>query len=230
MAETASKYSSKFLILCIIGTILVVLGILQFVHTTIRDRQIQPFTLRRQLDMSHLPKEQREKFVRTTLLNVLDPNEERTQVEWQVTNNLVEVSGIADRRTIQQLDACLRAIELQLPALHRINYLRRRQVSDKKLRYLSQMLEKYTKDHDETFPDELSDLRVYDSEGHLNWLIEHCEYLGRGKCLRDSLRTLIAYDSSLLKDGKGTIVLFLDALTEYAKPEKLKSLGILPEP
>lgn len=230
MAEAASKSSNKFLILCVIGTILVVLGILQFVHTTIRDRQTRPFTLRRQLDMSRLPQEQREKFVRTNLSYILDPNEERTQVEWQVTHNLVEVSGIADRRTIQRLDACLRAIELQLPALHRINYLLRRQVSDKKLKYLSRILQKYAKDHDETFPDELSDLRVYDLEGHLNWLIEHCEYLGRGKTLRDSLTIPLAYDKLLLDEGEGTNVLFLDTLTLYAKPDELGELGILPEP
>lgn len=229
MAEAVSKSSSKFLILCIIGTVLVVFAILQFVHTTIRDRQTQPFTLRRKFDMSRLPQEQREKFVRTNLLYVLDPNEERIQVEWQVTENLIHVSGIADRRTIKRLEACLRAIELQVPALHMQNWYLRRQVSDKKLRYLSQILEKYAKDHDEIFPDELSDLRVYDSESHLNWLIEHCEYLGRGKGLRDSLRTLIAYDSSLLEDGKGTMVLFLDALTEYAKPDELRELGIPPE-
>lgn len=229
MAEVASKSSNKFLILCIIGTILVVLGILQFVHTTIRDRHTQPFTLRRQFAMSRLPKEQREKFVRTTLLYVLDPNEERTQVEWQVTENLIHVSGIADRRTIKRLEACLRAIELQVPALHMQNWYLRRQVSDKKLRYLSQILEKYAKDHDETFPDELSDLCVYDSEGHLNWLIEHCEYLGRGKGLQDSLTTPLAYDESLLEDGKGTNVLFLDRHVGYAEPDELRELGIPPE-
>ena len=230
MAEAASKSSKKVLILLIIGTILVVLAVLQFVRTTIRDRQTRPFTLRRQLDMSRLPKEQREKFVRTNLSYVLDPNEERTQVEWQVTHNLVEVSGIADRRTIHRLEACLRAIELQLPALHRINYLRRRQVSDKKLKYLSRILQKYAKDHDETFPDDLSDLRVYDSEKHLGWLIEHCEYLGRGKSLNDSLTIPLAYDKLLLDEGEGTNVLFPDTLTLYVKLDELRELGILPEP
>jgi hypothetical protein len=230
MAAEASQSSRKVLFLLIIGTILVVLAVLQFVSTTIRDRQTRPFILRRRLDMCRLPQEQREKFVRTNLLYVLDPNEEQTQVKWQVTDNLVQVSGVADGRTIQRLEACLRVIELQLPALHRINYLHRRQISDKRLQYLSQMLEKYAKNHDETFPDVLSDLREYDSEGHLDWLIEHCEYLGRGKSIQDNLRTLIAYDSSLLKEGKGTMVLFLDALTEYAKPEKLSELGILPVP
>lgn len=218
------------MILCIIGTILVVFAILQFVHTTIRDRQTQPFTLRRQLDMSRLPKEQREKFVRINLLYVLDPNEERTQVEWKVTDNLVHVSGIAGRHTIQRLEACLKVIELQLPALHRLNHLRRRQVSDNKLKYLSRILQKYAKDHDETFPDDLSDLRAYDSEGHLNWLIEHCEYLGRGKTLRDSLTIPLAYDKLLLDEGEGTNVLFPDTSTLFAKPDELRELGILPEP
>ena len=230
MAADASRYSRKVLILLIIGTVLVALAALQFVSTTIQDRQTRPFILRRRLDMSRLQQEQREKFVRTNLLYVLDPNEERTQVKWQVTDNLVQVSGVSDRRTIQRLEACLRIIELQLPALHMQNWYLRRQVSDKKLRCLSQMLEKYAKDHDETFPDVLSDLRQYDSEGHLEWLIEHCEYLGQGKGIQDSLRTLIAYDSSLLKEGKGTMVLFLDSLTEYVKPEKLSELGIPPEP
>jgi len=230
MASDASKSSKKLLILCIIGIILILLGVLQFVHTAIRDLQTQPFTLRRQLDMSRLPQEQREKFVRTTLLYVVDPNEERIKVEWQVTDNLVQVSGIADRRTIQRLDACLKIIELQLPALHMQNWYLRRQVSDKKLRYLSHILEKYAKDHDETFPDYLSDLRIYDSEGHLDWLIKHCEYLGRGKTLQDSLTTPLAYDKVLIDVGKGTTVLFLDTLTIHAKPDELKALGILTEP
>jgi hypothetical protein len=229
MAASPSKSSSKFLILYIIGTILIVPGVLQFVHSTIRDRQTQPFTLRRQLDMSRLPREQREKFVDTTMLYVLDPNEERIQVEWQVTDNLVQVSGIADRRTIQRLEACLKVIELQLPALHRIDYLRRKQVSLNKLKYLSRILEKYAHDYDQAFPDDLSDLHTYDSEGHLDWLIEHCEYLGRGKTLQDSLTTPLAYDKVLINVGEGTTVLFLDTLTIYAKPDELRELGIQPE-
>lgn len=229
MATVASQYSRKALILGIIGTILVVLAALQYISTTIREHKARPFTLSRQLDMSRLPQEQREKFVRTNLLYVLDPNEEQTQVKWQVTENLVQVSGIADGRTIKRLESCLRVIELQLPALHRLNYLQRRQVSDKKLQYLSRMLEKYAKDHDGAFSDDLSDLREYDTEGHLDWLIEHCQYLGRGKTINDSLTIPLAYDKSLLDEGEGTNVLFPDRYLGYIKPDELRELSILPE-
>lgn len=228
MAANRSGSSRKALVLWTIGIILLILPVVVFICVGRRDGPAQPFRLCRQYDLTALTQEQREQLLSTHLGAALTASARGTDIEWHAQDNSVEVTGVADRRTIQRLEAGLELIELQLPAIRRVNSLYRRQVSARRLRDLSRMLVTYAKDHEGAFPETLSAVHEYDVEGHLDWLIEHSEYIGRGKSLQDSLTTALAYDRSLLQDGKGTNVLFLDTHTEYVKPDRLRALGILP--
>lgn len=150
----------------------------------------------------------------------------QAQVNVTVKNMSVEFTGMANEQTIRRLEACLKVIELQLPVIEVLDYRLQRQTSSRKLRYLSQMLHAYAKDNSGTFPDKLSMLYEYDSEGNLPWLVENCMYLGQGKFRWDPAKTPLAYDKSLLEKSKGTNVLFLDAYDGYIKPEELRKLVI----
>ena len=230
MPVATSAFSKKALGLWLVGIILATLTVLLVVWAATRQTAARRFTLTRELDMTPLSQQQREEFVLMRLRLALDSDAQGIQVDWRVTDQSVEITGVADERTIRRLEAYLKVIELELPAIHVANYHLRRQTSDRKLQYLWRMLHAYAEEHDEAFPETLSMLGEYDTEGHLPWLVEHCAYPGRGKSLKDSLITPVAYDKSLLENGKGTNVLFLDRHVGYVKPDKLRELGITPKP
>ena len=53
---------------------------------------------------------------------------------------------------------------------------------------------------------------------------EHVQYLGKGVKANDDPARVLAYDKTLLAEGKGTNVLYVDARVEFVSPERCKEL------
>ena len=89
----------------------------------------------------------------------------------------------------------------------------------------------YSNDHEDRLPQSLEELREFaDSEENYQWMVRDVEYLGAGVTCADSPSKVVAYDKTLLAEGKGTNVLFLDSHIEYVEPEKLAKLGLPTSP
>jgi len=58
----------------------------------------------------------------------------------------------------------------------------------------------------------------------LPWYREHVQYLGKGVKANDDPARVLAYDKTLLAEGKGTNVLYVDATVEFVSPERCKEL------
>ncbi|MBN2127899.1 MAG: right-handed parallel beta-helix repeat-containing protein [Sedimentisphaerales bacterium] len=84
--------------------------------------------------------------------------------------------------------------------------------------------------HEDRLPLALSEVRAEMSEPDFWWCREHAEYIGRG--IKRSARALddravvVAYDKTLLRQGEGTNVLFLDPHVEFLSPDRLQELAI----
>jgi prepilin-type processing-associated H-X9-DG protein len=88
----------------------------------------------------------------------------------------------------------------------------------------------FANDHDDRFPEELSDLREEVRVG-MSWLLENVTYVGRNVSPRRDLPSrVLAYDKTLLEKGAGTNVLYLDSHVAFEEPEVLEKLGIKPGP
>ncbi len=102
-----------------------------------------------------------------------------------------------------------------------------------RLKRLGLAIAMYANEHDNKLPDRLQELEPYiGNERNFLWATNNVDYLGRGKT-REAAKgasTPVAYDKSMLKEGKGTNVLFNDSHVEFVKPEKSKELGVGGEP
>ncbi len=58
----------------------------------------------------------------------------------------------------------------------------------------------------------------------LPWYREHVQYLGKGVKANDNPARVLAYDQTLLAEGKGTNVLHVDATVDFVSPERFKEL------
>jgi len=117
--------------------------------------------------------------------------------------------------------------------------------SARRLRALGRSLIIYAIDHDDTFPDTVDDLQsgttpdpaqgsmeqllaeLYGQRypermdaRQLAWCREHVLYLGQGVKANDDPAGVLAYDKTLLAEGKGTNVLYVDAQVEFVSPEQ----------
>jgi prepilin-type processing-associated H-X9-DG protein len=96
---------------------------------------------------------------------------------------------------------------------------------------LHSAMKTYVKEHDDKLPDTLQELEPYiGSERNFLWATNNVEYLGQGKIRKmnkaKAASTPVAYDKTMLKEGNGTNVLFLDSHVEYLTREKSKELDI----
>ena len=99
--------------------------------------------------------------------------------------------------------------------------------SSKKLSEFGKALFLYANDNQDKLPDSLdwfSSPKL--STEDIQWLLDHVKYLGGGVTVNKDPGTVLAYDKSLLQEGSGTNVLYLDSHVEFTNPDKLKSLGI----
>ena len=88
----------------------------------------------------------------------------------------------------------------------------------------------YACHHDAKYPASLEELRAgIEKHGQdYQWLAENIEYLGAGKTMRDpdAHSTVLAYDRTLLKTGKGTHAVFRDGHASFIEPKRLSQYGI----
>jgi len=117
--------------------------------------------------------------------------------------------------------------EAKSAALLRLEQMTRRQISKNKLQYLGGMLTSYANDHNSKYPDMLVQIKPYDTDEWLDWLLENIEYLGKCKTLTETSKTVIAYDKTLLEEAGSTNVLFNEGPVQYCDPNWLKKLGIM---
>ncbi|MDI6449283.1 M56 family metallopeptidase [Anaerobaca lacustris] len=84
----------------------------------------------------------------------------------------------------------------------------------------------YRKDHGGRFPSGLEALRNNHDEDSFRWLLANIAYVGQGKSPDDDPRSVIAYDKTLLAQGRGTYVFYSDGKFEFESPVELAELGI----
>lgn len=183
----------------------------------------------------------------TALLLLDELDKQRGHIEHTFKGTAVEpsvktvgqmVTLIRDALKNQQMDRAESLLEIlgemgpQIEsALGRTRDLSRREESLRKLSLLGKAVTVYANEQESgRFPERLRELYEGDylSKKDLEWLLENAAYLGREKTERDRPDTIVAYDKSLLEQGEGTNVLFLDTHVEFLPPDGLEKLGIRP--
>jgi len=86
----------------------------------------------------------------------------------------------------------------------------------------------YRKDHGGRFPSGLEALRGNHDEDSFRWLLANIAYVGQDKSPDDDPRSVIAYDKTLLAEGRGTYVFYSDGQLEFESPVELAELSLLP--
>jgi prepilin-type processing-associated H-X9-DG protein len=84
----------------------------------------------------------------------------------------------------------------------------------------------YANDHEDRLPPSLALRELADSEEQYQWMAENLEYLGAGITCAQSPSLVVAYDKTLLAQGKGTNVLFLDSRVKFVEPEEFAEYGL----
>jgi hypothetical protein len=99
--------------------------------------------------------------------------------------------------------------------------------SERCLNRLGQSLRIYGNKNEDRLPQSLDEVRQYiDREDWYQWLVENVQYVGAGLLLSQSPSQVVAYDKTLLAEGKGTNALFLGTGVEFIEPEKLAEHGL----
>lgn len=80
--------------------------------------------------------------------------------------------------------------------------------------------------HGGRFPGSLADLQSSHDPDAFRWISTHMAYVGQGKSPDDDPRSVIAYDKTLLAEGRGTYVFYSDGQFEFESPVELAELGI----
>ncbi len=100
-----------------------------------------------------------------------------------------------------------------------------RDYSRAQLMELGKTLLIYANDYADKYPDTLENARdSIKDNGDLPWVLKNIAYLGNGLDPRGDPGRVLAYDKTLLVEGKGTNVLYVDARVEFVTPERLKEL------
>lgn len=110
---------------------------------------------------------------------------------------------------------------------HQAEKYKKRMESAKKLSGLGKVMLIYANQNEEKYPNALQELKSYIQDANdFNWLVENIEYLGNKVDITNRPYAILAYDKTILKEGKGTNVLYNDAHVSFEKSEKLRKLGI----
>ena len=153
------------------------------------------------------------------------------------TNRLIIQAGASDHKRIEKLISQLdvlgdvTSLEETAPKQELIkpkgfDELAKRVASAKILNEVGKAMLIYANDHDDKYPDSLTDLQEYAKDEELKWATENIGYLAKGKTAAEPPETVIAYDKTLLAKGQGTNVLFGDSHVSFEKPQTLKELGV----
>jgi len=102
--------------------------------------------------------------------------------------------------------------------------------------YVGAAIEKYAKDHNQTYPDSLNEVKPYINYGSeyitdesiVKWMMENVEYVRKADKLDEpgASKIPVAYDKTLFKTHQGTTVLFADGRIEFVDINKLDAFGI----
>ena len=102
--------------------------------------------------------------------------------------------------------------------------------SVRRLRKFGLLVCMYADRHGGKYPASLEELKDSAEKEHQDyqWIVDHVEYLGAGKTARDpnAGSTILGYDKTLLKSGKGTNAVFRDSHAEFIEPTRLSHYGI----
>jgi hypothetical protein len=99
--------------------------------------------------------------------------------------------------------------------------------SQERLQRLGRLVMLYANDNEYRLPRSIEEIHAYaEDEAHYRAILEHVGYVGTGHSLAEPPMVVVAYDKTLLVEGKGTYVLFLDSHVEFVEPEKLTALGV----
>jgi len=99
--------------------------------------------------------------------------------------------------------------------------------SERCLNGLGRALRFYANENKDRLPPSLEEIRKHiQREEQHQWLVENVQYLGAGQTFAWSPSQAVAYDRTLLAEGKGTNVLFLDGHTEFIESERLAKYGL----
>jgi hypothetical protein len=105
--------------------------------------------------------------------------------------------------------------------------LSQRAWSERCLSELGRGLRFYAHENEDRLPQSLVEVEKHmkRQEQH-QWLVENVQYSGAGLLFSQSPSVAVAYDRTLLTEGKGTNVLFLDTRVEFIETEKLAEHGL----
>ena len=85
----------------------------------------------------------------------------------------------------------------------------------------------YANDHQDRYPDTISQVESYlRDKQDFEWIVQNVMYLGKGKPIAGLIESPIAYDRALLTIGSGTNVLFGTGMVLFRSAEQLEKLGI----
>jgi len=99
--------------------------------------------------------------------------------------------------------------------------------SERCLNELGRGLRFYANENQDRLPRSLAEIKKYvNREERYQWLVENVQYLGAGLLLSQSPSVLVAYDRTLLAEGKGTNALFLENRVNFIGPDKLAEYGL----
>ena len=218
---------SVFILILGILTLFLFVSIIALINSGNKTRD-QTLVLTYEIDIQKLSEleisEITEKYILPTLQ---DPcSEEQVHLSWKHTHQGIKVIALGKAQGIKFVKKADRLVRLQLPAFIRIMELAQRQESKSKMQILLRMLRQYKEDGNDKLPDSLDELKKYDADNTLSWILENIEYLGRGKSF-PLMQGPIAYDKSILAKGDGTNVLYAAGIVYFTNPIKLEKLGIV---
>jgi len=88
----------------------------------------------------------------------------------------------------------------------------------------------YADHHDGRYPATLDELKASaeKEQQDYQWIVANIEYIGAGKTDSDpnAGETVLAYDKTVLRAGKGTNAVFRDSHVEFIEPKRLSQYGI----
>jgi len=91
---------------------------------------------------------------------------------------------------------------------------------------LGKVLLLYANDHDDRLPAGIGEVRGQLNPQEAQWLLENVVYLGKDLTVAGYPGRAVAYDRTMLAEGKGTNVLYLDSHVDFENPQELERLGI----
>ncbi|MBN1507304.1 MAG: M56 family metallopeptidase [Sedimentisphaerales bacterium] len=94
------------------------------------------------------------------------------------------------------------------------------------IRVFVEGLGQYQKGRGGRLPASLQGMKAYLFDEDFGWLTEHLAYIGRDGLPTNEPNVPVAYDKTLLPQGKGTYVVYEDRRVQFESPKRLAELGI----